>query len=147
MRTGNGGLLDGDFYRHGLHEGCFFSRELRPALGNLDKGRTVAVIGSKPCLGDVVEESEELVEILLLNRIVFVIMASRAGQRQPEKHRPHGLHPVGHVLNNPFVRNGAALGVDAMVAVKARGHLGIEVTVRQKVSRHLLDHKLVKRHI
>ena len=76
-----------------------------------------------------------------------MIVAARARQREAEEHRAHRLHAIGHVFHNPFVRNRATLGVDAVVAVEARGHLREKIAVRQQVARHLFGHKPIKRHI
>ena len=147
LGTRHRGLLDGDLDGLGLHKGRVLPRKVRPALGYLDKRRAVAVVGAEASFGDVVEEGEEPVEIFLLNRVVLVVVTTRACQGKPQEHGPHRLHSIRHVLNDPFSRDGAALGVDAMVAVETGGHLGVEITVRKKISGHLLDHEPIEGHV
>ena len=47
----------------------------------------------------------------------------------------------------PLVWNRAGLGVDAVVAVEAGGHLGEKVSVRNQVTRHLLGDEPVEWHV
>ena len=147
LRPRHGGLHHLDFHRIGGDEFRLRLRQVRPALRNLDERRAVAVVRPETGLVDVVEKCEQPVKILLRNRIVFMIVAARARQREAEEHRAHRLHAIGHVFHNPFVRNRATLGVDAVVAVEARGHLREKIAVRQQVARHLFGHKPIKRHI
>ena len=147
LRPGHRGLHNGNLHRSGFDELSVFAGKVGPAFRHLDKGRAVSVIGAKARLIDIIEKCEQPVEIFLLDRIVLVVMATRAGQGQAQEHRPHRFNPIRNVFNDPLIRNGAPLGVDPVVAIESRSDLGKEITIRNQVSRHLLDDETIKRHV
>ena len=147
LRTWHGGLHHLDFHRRGHHELGLLCRQVRPTLGYLDKWWAVAIVRPKASLVDVVEKGKKPVEVLLRDRVELVIVAARTGEREPEKHSAYRLNAVGHVFDDPFVRNRAGLGVDTVVAVEAGGHLREKVSVWNQVARHLLGDESVERHV
>ena len=52
-----------------------------------------------PVLRHVVEEGEQLVELLLRERVVLVVVAAGAAERQPEPDRRRRLDAVDDVLD------------------------------------------------
>src|SRR5207245_794105 len=95
-------------------------------------------------LGDVMEKREETVEILLGQRIIFVIVTPRAAQRQPQPDGGGGFDAVGAIFNEEFFGNDPALLIDHVVAVKAGRDLLIKRRIWQKVAGQLLDGELIE---
>ena len=92
----------------------------------LDERRRVAELDRPAVLGDVVEEGEEPVEVLLRDRVELVVVAAGAaeGQAQPDGRR--GVDAIDDVLDGVLLGDDAALGVAAMVAVEAGRDLLVE---------------------
>src|SRR5262249_12009728 len=101
--------------------------ELPPALLVLwprdgdQRCHLAALLGVDALLVDAVEEGEDLVELLLRNRVVLVVVAAAAAHRQAEDHRRRRLDPIHRVLHAPLLVNRAGLGDGAVVAVEAGG--------------------------
>ena len=51
-----------------------------------------------PVLGHVVEVREELIELLLRERIELVVVAARAAERQAQEHRGRRVHAIDDVF-------------------------------------------------
>ena len=113
----------------------------------LDERLCVAGAAVEPELRHVIEEGEELVELLVRDRVVLVRVAARAAHRQSHERARRRLHPVDDVLDLVFVGDRAAFEVDHVIAVEARGHLLFARGVRQEVARKLLDRELVVGHV
>ena len=96
------------------------------AVGDLDQRRRVAELDGLAAFRHVVEEGEELVELLLRDRVVLVVVAAGAADRQAEPDGGGGLDAVDDVLDGVLLGDDAALGVAAMVAVEAGGDLLVE---------------------
>ena len=96
---------------------------------------------------DGIEVSLQPVEVLLLERIEFVIVTAAAVEREPKKRRAHGLHTVGGILIEILRRDRAAFRGDEVIAAKGRGQHLLRRGVGEEVSRDLLDHKTIKRQV
>ena len=77
-------------------------------------------------LGDVIEEGGELVEILLFDRVEFVIVAFGALHGETEPGGAEGANAVGDVLEAVFLIDDTALGIDDVVAGEAGGDQRVE---------------------
>ncbi len=75
-----------------LESGSLFAR------WRLDEGRRVSLATSLAVLGNVVEVRVELVELLLRERIVFVVVTARTTCREPEEHRRRRSHTRPQIL-------------------------------------------------
>src|SRR5262245_44234908 len=71
----------------------------------------------------VVEESVELIEIALRERIVLVCVAFRAAHGQSQKGGRHRVHAIDDALDTELLRIVAPLGIEERVAMKAGGRL------------------------
>ena len=98
----------------------------------VDQGRRVAGLLPDPRLRDAVEVGEELVELLLLDRVELVVVAAGAAHRQPQPHGARRRDAVDDVLDEELLRDDAHLGVHAVVAVEAGGDPLIERRVRRR---------------
>ena len=147
LRSWHGGLHGLDFHRLRHDKLGLVCAQVWPVFWHRYERRTVAVVRAKAGLVNAVEESEQSVKILLRDRVIFVVVTARAIQREAEKHRAHRFHAVGDVFDNPLVRDRAALGVDAMVAIEAGGDLREKIPIWQQVAGHLLGDKTVERHV
>ena len=105
----------------------------------LDHRVLVAVVVDEAPLGDVVEEGEEPVVLLLADGIVLVVVTAGAPHRQPHPDRGGGLHPVGHVLDPELLVDGAPLGAGPVVPVESGGDDLIPRRSLQQIPRQLLD--------
>ena len=112
-----------------------------------DDRRRIAVLEIASTVGDVVEVSVEAIELFLGNRVVLVVVATRATHRESEPNRRGGFDTVDGVLNLILIGIGAVLGVAAMVAVESGGDQLVERWVRQLVAGKLLDRELIEWHV
>src|SRR5262245_12579937 len=85
----------------------------------VDPGGRV-VIGRATVLHHTVEVGVKLVVLLLGDRVVFVIMAARAAQREAEKNGRGRVHAVDDVFDRVLFRHKAVFGILPMVAVEGR---------------------------
>src|SRR5436190_1290502 len=95
---------------------------LLPLRRGLNVRWRVAELNRPPLFRHVVEECEEAVEISLAKRIVFVVVAAAASQCEAEPDGGGRFNAVGNVLDGVFLRNDAAFGVPAVVAVESGGN-------------------------
>ena len=95
----------------------------------------------------VVEEGEQLVVILLQDRVELVVVALRALDRQAQHAFADGVHAVEHRLHAELLRVGAAFFVDHRVAEKTGGNNLILRCVRKLVARELLGDELIVRQV
>ena len=103
----------------------------------------VATTAVEAELGDAIEEREELVELLVADRIEFVRMAPRAPHRQPHERGGRRFDAIHHVLDLILVGDGTAFEVDHVVAVEPGGDLLRPRRVREEIAGKLLDDELV----
>ncbi len=95
-------------------------------------------------VAELIEEREELVVVLLGDRIELVIVALSAGHGQAEKHLAGGLDPIDGVDGEVLLGNGAALMSDHVIAVEAGGDALRLGGVGHQVTGQLLNDKLVE---
>ena len=115
--------------------------------GSEQHRRGVAAPAVEAELGHVVEEGEELVELLVGDRIELVRVAARAPHRQAHERGGGRLDAIDDVLDLILVGNRPTLEVDHVVAIEARRHLLIARRVRQQVAGELLDRELIERQV
>ena len=86
-----------------------------------DERRRVDVLERLAPLGNVVEVGQDLVELLLRERVELVVVAAGATERQAEPDRRRRLDAVYRVLDEELVDDDAPLAVLAVVAVEGGG--------------------------
>jgi len=91
----------------------------------------------------IVEECEEAIVFLVLQRIVLVIVALRALNRDPEDALADRVHAIEHGLHAELLGVDAALLVEHGVAQKAGGHALVLRGVGQQVARDLFDDEAI----
>ena len=85
----------------------------------LNERRRIPVLERHAPLRDVIEVGEELIKLFLQDRIVLMVVAARASDRQPQPHRGRGIHAIDHILHRIFLGDDAAFAVAAMIAIEA----------------------------
>ena len=98
-------------------------------------------------LSHVVEIREELIELLLRERIELVVVASRARDRQAHEHRGGRVHAIDDVFDRVLFGNDAAFRVAAVITIEPGGDLLVQRSVGQQVAGQLLDRELVVGHV
>ncbi len=94
-----------------------------------------------------VEEGVELVELFLADRVVLVVVATGAADRQAQPDRTEGAGTIDGLLGTELLEVSAALPVAEGVSMKPGRDLLLDGRVRQKVARGLLDRELIEWHI
>ena len=117
------------------------------AGGRLDHRRRIAVLVDLASLGNVVEEGEASIKILLADGVVLVVVAAGAAQSESKPDGGGGLHPVHHVLDGKLVGDDAALAVAAMVAIEAGGDPLFQGGLGEHVPGQLLHGEAVEGHV
>ena len=102
-------------------------------------GAALPVAAVQTVLRHVVEEGEELVELLVRDRIELVLVAARAAHRQAHERAGRRLDAVDDVLDLILLGDRPALEVDHVVAVEAGRDLLLEGRVGQQIAGELLD--------
>ena len=103
--------------------------------------------GVEPRLVDVVEEREQRIEVLLSERVEFVVVAAAAFERQAEKRRAKRGHTVIDVVDAILLFDRSALALLLVQAVEGRGEHLLVGRVRQQVASHLPECELVPRQV
>ena len=80
----------------------------------------IAEIANHSGFGNAVEVGEELVILLVRDRIVFMAVATRAPDGQAHKHCRSRVYAIHDVFDVIFRRNNAAFGIRAMIAIESR---------------------------
>ncbi len=94
-------------------------------------------------LRNAIEECEKLVKLLLLDGIVFVIVAAGAAHGHAHPDAAGGFDTVHDVLGLILLRNRAAFEVDHVVTIEARRDLLLARRIGKEIARQLLDCELV----
>ena|SRR5436190_1570448 len=97
----------------------------------------------KPGLVDVIKESGHPVEVLLLDRIVFMVMTTSAAEGQAQKSCSGGGHAVGDVLGAKFLLDTAAFIGLTVQAVESGGQDLVASRRWHQVTRYLPEGELV----
>ncbi len=101
----------------------------------------------EPRLLVVVEEGEDPVVVLHRQRVVLVVMALGAADRQSEEDVPQGVGPLHRVLESRLLVDRSALVRGHVTPVEsACDQLGGRA-IRQQIASQLLHHELVERHV
>ena len=103
-----------------------------------------AVVAAGHRFLDTGKEGEELVILLVRDRVVLVRVALGTAKRQAHPGLAEGVGAVDVVANHKLFRVGAALLVEAGVAVEPGRDFLLVGRVRQQVAGQLLDRELVK---
>ena len=111
------------------------------------RGRGVGEERIETGLVDVLEQGEEPVVVLLLDRIELVIVAARAFKGKAEKGRGERLHAVAHVLHAVLFLHAAALAFLLVQAVEGGGQDLVVAGVREQVAGELPGDELVVRQV
>ena len=114
--------------------------------GHADERLGVAAIGVEHAGFLVrVEVGVELVKLALRDRVVFVIVAAGAAEREAEPRLAGGVHAVDDRLREPLRLDASALAIQPRVAVKTGRDFLRQRGVGQQIAGELLDGKLVER--
>ena len=125
---------------------CDFGFDL--GRGRLDHRHGVADPRDLALLGHVVEERQQAIELLLRDRVVLVIVAAGAADRQPQPDRGRRVEPVDRVLDQELFGNDARLRELARwLRLKPVAMSWSSVGVGEQVAGQLLDRELVERHV
>ena len=73
----------------------------------------------RPAFRDVVEVGKEGIKFLLGDRVVFVVVASAAIERQSQPRRSRGFDPIDDRLDPPLLGDDASFSVEPVIAIKA----------------------------
>ena len=73
----------------------------------------------RPALSDVVEVGKKGIKFLLGDRIVFVVVASAAIERQSQPSRSCRFDPIDDRLDPPLFGDDATFSVEPVIAIKA----------------------------
>ncbi len=95
----------------------------------------------------VIEESVQTVEFARGQRIVLMVVAARAPDRQTQPDGTEGAHAVHQVLGLELLGDAAGFGIDAMIALEAGGDLLVERGAGQQVAGDLFHGELVVRQV
>ena len=120
-------------------------------VGQFDERRGDALgagaAAGKAVLRNLIERGHQPVIIALRERVVFVVVALRAGQGQPQPGRGRRVHAVEEDVEALLLGDGPTLAVEQVVAIEARGNELVVGRLGQQVARELLDGESVKRHV
>ena len=105
------------------------------------------VLGRCPLLREAVEGVEQRVVVVLGERVVLVIVALRAGHREPQPGGAGRVDAVEEVVEPLLLGDRAPLAIQQVVAVEATGDLLGGGRLGQKVARELLGRELVEWHV
>src|SRR5205809_3603103 len=114
---------------------------------SFDHRRGVAVLDRLPLLRTVVEESEELTELLVSDRVVFVVVTASATDRQPEPNGRGRVDAIDDVLDGILFRDDPAFRVAPVVAIESGGDRLSERGARQHVAGDLFYRELIEAHV
>ncbi len=81
---------------------------------------------------EVIEEGIELIEVSLGDRIVLVVVADSAFERQAQESGAHGRHAIDHVAHETLFRQGRATIDDQMQSIKSGSNELILGRLRRK---------------
>ena len=118
---------------------------------NLHKRRVgtgaTAVLALKTQFIDAVEIGHQAEEIILADRVKFVVVALGATDGHSHHGCAVGAHAVHRVMDKPFFGDRATLIVDAVVAVEGGGELLVERGIGKQIAGQLLGEELVVGHV
>ncbi len=113
----------------------------------MQKWNRVSLITVETLFRDAVKESTEAIKVLLRERVIFMIVATRAAERYAEPGCGGRLNAIHNVFVLVLFRDCAALEVDHVVAIEAGcDDLGLG-GVRQHIARNLFHRELVIGHV
>ena len=122
----------------------FVTGQFQQRRGHPDAGRLPAWPAA---LGQLVEDMEQPVVVDLGQRVVLVVMALGAGQRQAQPGGAGGVDAIKQIVEPLLLGNRAPLAVEQMVAVEGRGNFLLVGRVGQQVTSQLFNRELIKRHV
>ena len=135
--------------RQGLAQGGDAGRQLALLVGAQDgllrrsRSRVIAAVAIQAGVAQRVEVSEDLVVILLTDRVELMVVALRAGQRQTQHRLAQRFHAVRVVVQQVLGGDRATLVGVHVIPLEARGdQLGVR-RVREEVAGKLLEQEAV----
>ena len=140
-------VLFGHFHfgQMGLHRGTQTVQAFFGSRAGQDHGRrSFAIVRHNPGVVVLVEKREEGVIIFVLDRVVFVGMATGTLGGEAQKSFAKGVHPVGHVFYAVFLVYHASFLALLVVAVETSGQELIAGRVGQEVARELPGDEFVE---
>ena len=111
----------------------------------IERGNVAASLGVHALFVDAVEESQELVELGLRDRVELMVVAAGAAHRQAEEDGGRRLDAVDGVLDPPFFLDRACFGDRAIIAVESGGDLLGQRGCGQQVAGNLFGQETVER--
>ena len=75
---------------------------------------------------DAVEIGHETEEVILTDRVEFMVVAAGATDRHSHDSGAVGADAVNGIFDQPFLGDGTALVIDAMIAIERRGNFLLE---------------------
>ena len=125
------------------------ARELIGALQPHERRLRVDVqrIALEPILVDAAEHRGKPIELALRDRVVLVVVAARAFEREPEERSAKRRNTVGDALLPELLRNRAAFLGHAMQPMERGCDAVVDRRVRQQVAGDDARDELVERHV
>ena len=109
----------------------------------IDRRRGLRLPLDHALLAHVVVEREHRIVFALRDRVVLVVVAAGAFQRQAEQRFAGGMRAVGYVLHAELFIDDPVLGIHHVVPVEARRDELLPARIRQQVAGELPGHELV----
>ena len=111
------------------------------------RGNRTREVGIDSRFVDVVEEGEELVVLLLGNRVELVLVTSGTFECQTQECHREGVVAVGNVLDTEFLQRATALDLLRMQTVESRGQPRVISRLGHQVTGQLQGDKTVVGHV
>src|SRR6187401_2747402 len=115
--------------------------------GSFDERLFVAEVVDVSLLRNIVEKSKQLIELLLLDGIIFMVMAACASGRQAQPNGRSGFSAIGDILNSKLLGNDSPLRAGAMIAMERGGNPLLPSGVGQQIPGELLYRELIEGHV
>ena len=106
----------------------------------------VALLHCPAALRHVIEIIDELVVFLLADRIVLMVVAASAADREPHPHGGGRIDAIDGVFEQEFVDRNSFLRVVAVVAIEGGRDKLLVRRLGEQVACELFDRELIERH-
>ena len=112
-----------------------------------ERARVFSTVAVEADVADRVEVGEELVVVLLEQRIIFVVVALGTAQSQAEHRLAERLHAIRVVVREVLLGDRPSFVRHHIVPLKARGDQLRWARAGQQIASELIEQKLVVRHV